>query len=121
MNHIQPPIDTPVPVSTISPVDIPPMNTAVYFREVAYGPKEPWRLCDVQYMSETWIIVRTLESVDTEELVFEFNEIEFATQTPAEELDEQIYAHMHNLFINYSVRHLFEAGWRLTFEQPVPF
>ena len=113
----RPPIDLPVPVSSLSPVDIPPMNTVIYFREVADGSSSPWRLCDVQYMSETWVIVRALESVDTEELVFEFGEIEFATWTPAEELDEQIYAHMHSLFINYSVRCLFEAGWRLVKEE----
>ena len=121
MNHIHPPIDTPVPVSDFSPVDIPTMNAVVYFREVEDGPASPWRLCNVRYMSESWTIVRTLESFDTEELVFESNEIVFATQTPAKELNEQIYAHMHSLLINYSVRHLFEAGWRLTFGQPVPF
>lgn len=112
-----PPIDAPVPVASLSPVDIPPLNSTVYFREVADGPGSRWRLCDVQYLSETWVIVRTLESVDTEELVFEFGEIEFATQTPAEELDEQIYRHMYDLLMSYSVRCLFEAGWRLVKEE----
>ena len=114
---IRPPIDAPVPVSQLSPVDIPPINTTIFFREVADGPGSRWRLCDVLYLSETWVIIRTLESVDTEELAFEFGEVEFATQTPAEELDEQVYNHMYDLLMSYSVRCLFEAGWRLVKEE----
>lgn len=112
-----PAIDTPVPVQSIDPVDIPPMNTVIYFRELADGPGSRWRLGSVLYMSEVWTIVRTLESANTEELSFESDEIEFATQTPAEELDEQIYNHMYDLLTSYSVRCLFEAGWRLVKEE----
>lgn len=119
-------INAPVPSEFVPFVACMPMQ-GVFFRHIndhpfeAYGPS--WKLCDILFISESWVIVRTLDSANTEELVFEPSEVEFAHGLKPSEIHEAKYQHMHALIMDYSVRCLFNAGWRLVKEESdgIPF
>lgn len=122
-----PQIDINAPVPTeFAPFDASMPMVGVFFRPLNYHPFEAddsgWRLCDILFVSEAWVIVRTLDSANTEELVFEPAEVEFAHGLKPDEALNLKYQHMYELCMDYSVRCLFNAGWRLVKEQDyVPF
>lgn len=78
---------------------------------------EVWNHVEVKYVSESWIIVLTLDVAHTQELVFDPNEVTFARKCTAEEaytlnLPAQ-RIHMNNMLMFYTAPELFDAGWRL--------
>lgn len=120
-------INAPVPSEFVPFDPVMPM-VGVFFRHMNdhpfEGPDADWRLCDILFVSESWVIVRTLDSANPEELAFEPAEVEFAHGLKPDEALNLKYQHMYDLLMDFSVRCLFEAGWRLVKEEEsdgVPF
>lgn len=110
----KPRLDMPFEYSLFVPAD-PVVGQRMEMQHV--DDSEVWNFVEVKYVSESWVIVLTLDVAHTQELLFDPNEVRFATKRSDEEARQlKLKAeseHLYRMMTFYSASEMFDAGWRL--------